>query len=148
LNSRVCKFAHNIDAECSLCEVNNEQRPIQSETFIHVFFECTYTKKYRDNIVNRLFPELLNSTDDDKRRFWFFAALPGMDKNHDFISAVVNLTNFQIWECKLRKESLPVGLFYENLTYNIRKSLKLSKHLRTELQKANYFVCRHYSDPP
>jgi len=71
-----------------------------------------------------------------------------MDKNHDFISAVVNLTNFQIWECKLRKESLPVGLFYENLTYNIRKSLKLSKHLRTELQKANFFVCRHYSDPP
>ncbi len=40
---------------CEQCNVNNEQRPIQSETFIHVFFECTYTKKYRDNIVTRLF---------------------------------------------------------------------------------------------
>jgi len=148
LNSRVCKFAQNIDAECSLCNSNKEQRPIHSETFIHVFFECTYTNKYRLDIVNRLFPELLNSNDDDKRRFWFFAALPGMEKNHDFISAVVNLTNFQIWECKLRKESLPVGIFYENLSYNIRKALKMSKYLRTELQKANFFVCRHYSDPP
>ncbi len=96
LNSRVCKFAQNIDAECSLCNSNKEQRPIQSETFIHVFFECTYTNKYRHDIVNRLFPELLNSSDVDRRRFWFFAALPGMEKNHDFISAVVNLTNFQI----------------------------------------------------
>ncbi len=66
--------------------------------------------------------------------------MPGMEKNHEFISAVVNLTNFQIWECKLRKESLPVGIFYENLSYNIRKALKMSKHLRTELQKL-IFLC-------
>jgi hypothetical protein len=62
-----------------------------------------------------------------------------MEKNNDFISAVVNIVNFHIWECKLRKESLPVGIFYENLTYSIRKTLKLSKYLRTELQKANFF---------
>jgi hypothetical protein len=148
LNSRVCKFAQNIDAECSLCISNKEQRPIQSETFIHVFFECTHTNKYRTDVINRLLPELLNSSSDDRRRFWFFATLPGMEKNNDFISTVVNIVNFHIWECKLRKENLPVGIFFENLTYSIRKALKLSKYLRTELQKANFFVCRHFSDPP
>jgi hypothetical protein len=71
-----------------------------------------------------------------------------MEKNNDFISTVVNLVNFHIWECKLRKENLPLGIFFENLTYSIRKALKLSKYLRTELQKANFFVCRHFSDPP
>jgi hypothetical protein len=71
-----------------------------------------------------------------------------MEKNNDFISTVVNKVNFHIWECKLRRESLPVGIFFENLTYSIRKALKLSKYLRTELQKANFFVCRHFSDPP
>jgi len=105
LNSRVCKFAQNIDAECSLCISNKEQRPIQSETFIHVFFDCTHTNKYRIDIINRLFPELLNSSADDRRRFWFLTTLPGMEKNNDFISAVVNIVNFHIWECKLRKET-------------------------------------------
>jgi len=100
------------------------------------------------SIINHLFPELLNSSADDRRRFWLLATLPEMEKNNDFISAIVNMANFHIWECKLRKESLPVGIFYENLSYSIRKTLKLSKYLHTELQKSNFFVCRHYLDPP
>jgi hypothetical protein len=36
-NQRVNKFVQGIDAECSLCTANKEPRPIQAESFIHVF---------------------------------------------------------------------------------------------------------------
>ncbi len=114
-----------------MCISNKEQRPIQSETFIHVFVDCTHTNKYRIDIINRLFPELLNSSADDRRRFWFLATLPGMEKNNDFISAIVNIVNFHIWECKLRKESLPVGIFYKKLDVQYPespKTVKISAH--------------------
>jgi hypothetical protein len=46
LNSRVCKFAPEIKAECTLCIINKEATPIQSETFLHLFFNCVYSEKY------------------------------------------------------------------------------------------------------
>ncbi len=71
-----------------------------------------------------------------------------MNKNNPFLSAVVSLANFQIWECKLKKESTLVSVSFENLLEGIRKALKMSSFLRTEKDKNNFFVCRHISDPP
>jgi len=90
LNARVCKFVQGIEPECSLCISNKEPRPVHSETFLHVFFDCTYSEKYRTAIVNKLVPEIRNATPDDRRRFWFFALLPGMTKNNSFVSLVVS----------------------------------------------------------
>jgi len=148
LNARVCKFVQDIEPECSLCRSNKEPRPIHSETFAHVFFECIYTEKYRTTIVNKLVPELLNANVEDRRRFWFFALLPGMVKNNGFVSLIVSLTNLQIWECKLRKECIPAGNLVEDVVFGAKKALKMSMFLRTEKENANFFLCRHISDPP
>jgi len=148
LNARVCKFVPGINAECSLCIVENEPRPIPSESFAHVFFDCPHTSRYRSMVEKKLFPELRNGTEMERKTFWFLAILPGMNKNNPFLSAVVSLTNFYIWECKLKKESTPVSVLFENLLEGIRKALKMSSFLRTEKDKSNFFVCRHISDPP
>ncbi len=71
-----------------------------------------------------------------------------MAKNNSFLSAIVSLTNFFMWECKLKKECTPVGLMYENVLEGIKKALKMLSLLRTEKDKINFFVCRHISDPP
>jgi hypothetical protein len=128
--------------------VVNLCRPIQSESFLHVFFHCPHSSKYRDIVEKKLFPELSNATEPDRKKFWMTAILPGMNKNNPFLSAIVSLTNFYIWECKLRKECSPVGVMYENVLEGIKKALKMSSFLRTERDKSNFFVCRHISDPP
>jgi hypothetical protein len=63
-----------------------------------------------------------------------------------FINAVISLSNFLIWECKLRKEIVPVGI--ENLLASVKKCLYISSALRTVKNKTDFFVCRHISDPP
>ncbi len=65
-----------------------------------------------------------------------------------FISAVISLSNFLIWECKLRKEIVPVGTLIENLLTSVKKWLYISSALRTVKNKIDFFVCRHISDPP
>jgi hypothetical protein len=50
LNLRVSKFVQGVDAECSLCSVSSNQRPIQAESFVHVFFDCPVSDKYRAEI--------------------------------------------------------------------------------------------------
>jgi hypothetical protein len=127
---------------------STEPRPIPSESFIHVFFYCPHSSKYRDIVEKKLFPELGNGGELVRKKFWLTAILPGMAKNNSFLSAIVSLTNFFIWESKLRKECTPVGTMYENVLEGIKKALKMSSLLRTEKDKINFFVCRHISDPP
>jgi hypothetical protein len=96
LNVRVSKFVQGIDAECSLCSVSNEQRPIPSETFLHVFFDCPVSEKYRSEIEKRLFPEIRNRTEMDRKNLWFLGLLPGTSDSNLFINAVISLSNFLI----------------------------------------------------
>ncbi len=106
LNSRVCKFVPEIEAECTLCIINKEAMPIQSETFLHVFFNCVYSEKYRNKVENELFPEMRNASNDDKKSFWLFGIMPQMNKPNIFISCIVSTTNYMIWEMKLRKDTV------------------------------------------
>jgi hypothetical protein len=71
-----------------------------------------------------------------------------MVKNNGFVSLIVSLTNLQIWECKLRKECIPAGNLVEDVVFGAKKALKMSMFLRTEKENANFFLCRHISDPP
>jgi len=71
VNARVCKFVQEIKAECSICVANSEPLPINSETFLHVFFECNYTQMYRDTILTNFFPELRGAVDSDKKNCGF-----------------------------------------------------------------------------
>jgi hypothetical protein len=104
--------------------------------------------RYRKLIESRLFPELRQAGETDRKKFLFFALLPGMEKTNTFISAIVSLVHFLTWECKLRKELSPLGIFFENTEGEVKKMLKISKVLRIARSKANFFVCRHFSDPP
>jgi hypothetical protein len=137
-----------IESECSLCVCNKEPLPIQSETFIHLFFECSHSDRYRKLIESRLYPELRQAGEIDRKFFWFFTLLPGMDKTNTFISAVVSLIHNHTWECKLRKEFTPLSIFFENIDGEVKKLLKMSKVLCIERSKINFFVCRHFYDPP
>jgi hypothetical protein len=71
LNSRVCKFVNTVRAECTFCEVNKEPLPINSESFVHLFFNCHVADRYRIKIESTIFPEVANNNDVVRRNFWF-----------------------------------------------------------------------------
>jgi len=147
LNSRVCKFVNTVQAECTFCCMNKEPFPINTESFVHLFFSCHVSDKYRKKIETCLFPEIVNNTDIIRREFWFLGKMPG-DRNYNpFISALVNIVNHLIWEMKLRKELQPLSIFFEDVKFAAYKILKC-KYIREAKQNDIFFVCRHTFDPP
>jgi len=117
-------------------------------SFVHVFFDCPVRDKYRSEIERRLFPEIGKRTENERKQLWFLGLLPGMIDSNLFISAVLSLSNFLIWECKLRKEIVPVDTFIENLLASVKKCLYISSALHTVKNKTDFFMCRHILDPP
>jgi hypothetical protein len=148
INQRVNKFVHDVDAECSLCTVNKEPRPIQVESFIHVFFECTYTTPYRVRIIETFFPELRGADEITLKRFWFTGIVPGMRRNNLFVSCIVNAVNYYIWNLKLKKSVNPLSIFIKDISDTVYKCLKMSKKLLEAKLSSNLIVCRHTFDPP
>jgi hypothetical protein len=148
INQRVNKFVHDVDAECSLCTVNKEPRPIQVESFIHVFFECTYTTPYRVRIIETFFPELRGADEITLKIFWFTGIVPGMRRNNLFVSCIVNAVNYYIWNLKLKKSVNPLSIFIKDISDTVYKCLKMSKKLLEAKLSSNLIVCRHTFDPP
>jgi hypothetical protein len=148
LNSRVRNFVPNVNGSCTLCTEGNEPAPVNSETFMHVFYECVYSCKYRNKLIEKFFPELSNAEEDVLKKFWFFGLLPGMIKSNLFISSLVNIVQFQIWQMKLQKQLIPLGIFLNDFKFSVFKMLKLSGKARESKASVNYWVCRHTFEPP
>ncbi len=140
-NQRVSKFIVGHSAECNLCVVGKEPLPIPAESFSHIFFECPHSSRYRDAVENNFFPEVRNTTEQAKRNFWFTGILPGIRKNNIFISSIVAVVNYNIWNMKLKKELSPVGVFIEDTLCMINRILKLSVKVREVKQNTNFHVC-------
>ncbi len=139
LNSRVCKFVVTVQAECTFCCLNKEPFPIIAESFIHLFFNCHVSDKYKKKVESALFPEIVNNTDIVRREFWFLGKMPGPRNYNPFISAMVNVVNHLVWEMKLRKELQPLSVFYEDVKFAAYKLLKC-KYLR-EAKQSDIFLC-------
>jgi len=148
LNSRVSNFVPGLQAECTFCVMNREPYPVMSESFIHLFFDCHYTGRYREIIVARLFPELAGADTNTKKDFWFFSKLPGMTSNNIFINFIVAITNFAIWELKLQNLNESALIFFQNIVHQINRTLATSCKIRDAKSTANFFVCRHTFEPP
>jgi hypothetical protein len=127
--------------------MNKEPFPINTESFVHLFFSCHVSDKYWKKIKDCLFPEIVNGTDIIRREFWFLGKMPGARNYNPFISALVNIVNHLLWEMKLRKELQPLSIFFEDEKFAAYKILKC-KYIREAKQNDIFFVCRHTFDPP
>jgi len=125
-----------------------EPNPIQLETFEHIFFLCALTTSYRDGFITRFVPELMNSSNEEKKMFWFHGILPGMVYPNLFISASVSLFNFGIWNMKLRKQLVAPSIFFRDLETDLLKTLRQSKRVRDDKNGSNFWLCRQNLRPP
>jgi hypothetical protein len=145
LNVRVANFVGGHDAECTFCCVGLEPRPIPAESFIHVFFDCPNSEKYRLAVETTFFPEIARYSREQRLYFWFTGGLQYQNSlvYNEFIMFVVANTNYWIWKCKLMKEILPESILVKDLIFNIRKGLKLSRKMRESRAELNVYICRH-----
>jgi hypothetical protein len=144
LNARVAHFVANHSAECSVCIANNEPRPIQAETFLHIFFECSHSNRYREMAEKEFFPELVQETVENKRTFWLLGIIPhnGSYICNQFMQSAVFIVNYLVWKSKLSKTVVPVSIFKGDFTYMCRNLLLKSVKLREAKTNAHFFLCR------
>jgi hypothetical protein len=144
VNARVAYFVAGHSAECTVCSINDEPAPRQAETFLHVFFECHFTSRYRLMAETEFFPEISELSETEKKTFWLLGIIPsniGYIGNM-FIQSAVFCINYLIWRIKLTKTKTPVSIFREDFVYMIKCLLLKSGKLREVKTNSHFFLCR------
>ena len=147
LNIRVNKFVAGHPAECTLCTVGKEPAPVMAESFLHLFFDCQYSSRYRAICEELYFPEIINGSQEQKRLFWFTGRLPndGEGDLNLFMQCAVMNVNFAIWNMKLMKMLMPMSTFKADFLYNLKNCSRRSAKIRESRDNGHYFLCR---EPP
>ncbi len=71
INARVSKCVAGHPSECTFCTASREPLPINTEGFIHLFFECPHSEKYRSMAETEFFPEISHENTLNKKFFGF-----------------------------------------------------------------------------
>ncbi len=105
INARVSKFVAGHPSECTFCTASREPLPINTEGFIHLFFECPHSEKYRSMAETEFFPELSRENTLNKKIFWVLGLVPDGNgyKSNLFMQSTVLTFNFLLWKMKLGK---------------------------------------------
>jgi hypothetical protein len=145
LNARVSKFIVGHPAECTFCVASKEPLPINSEGFIHLFFECPHGSKYRNMAEREFFPEILALSEENKKIFWLLGLVPdGAEfKCNRFIQSAVLSFNYLLWKMKLGKIMLPITIIKADFIYMCKCLLYKSVKLREARTNDHFFLCRH-----
>ena len=123
LNTRISNFVENIDRSCAFCTAG-AILPAWEESFCHLFFYCSVTKKIQDEFLQRHFPVLALRlvNEDDKKKLWF-EFRDKDDINYNLLLSVT-LCIFQstIWEFKLKKKAPAFTTFMNEFFFKARFS--------------------------
>jgi hypothetical protein len=144
VNARVAHFVAGYSAECTICCINDEPAPRQAETFLHMFYDCHFTSKYRHLAESEFFPEITALSESEKRVFWLLGIIPSNIGHtcNQFIQSAVYCINYLIWKMKLSKTKTPVSIFREDFVFMCRNLLLKSGKLREVKTNSHFFLCR------
>ena len=131
-------------AGCSFCTINNNG-PIPTETFIHLFFDCPQVTAVRNWFENTFLPDIPLVNREDKIKFWFYGITPDADGSTNiFILTLVQTILFCIWRLKLQKR-LPVRNTVEMEGFLImNRIIQACKVIREFMIDSNYLLCRNW----
>jgi hypothetical protein len=105
LNVRVSHFNLGHNRACFLCLVRNDGES-EEESFFHLFYDCITTRTLHELFITRWLPDT-PLTIENKKKLWFYGALPSDEKLNLFHCTALLLFQFQIWQCKLSKKYPP-----------------------------------------
>jgi hypothetical protein len=142
INARVSKFVAGHPSECTFCVTSGEPLPINTEGFVHLFFDCQHSEKYRSMAEAEFFPEIAGENEQKRKIFWILGLVPDGNgyKSNLFMQSTVLTFNFLLWKMKLGKTMVPVSIFKSDFIYKSRCLLFKSVKLR-EARTNDHFFC-------
>ncbi len=118
---------------------------INTEGFVHLFFECPHSEKYRSMAEAEFFPEIAGENTLNKKIFWVLGLVPDGNgyKGNLFMQSTVLTLNFLLWKMKLGKIMLPISILKSDFIYSCRCLLLKSVKLREARTNDHFFLCRN-----
>ena len=131
LNTRISNFVENIDRSCAFCTAG-AILPACEESFCHLFFYCSVTKKIQDDFLQRHFPVLALRlvNEDDKKKLWFeFRDKDDINYNL-LLSVTFCIFQSTIWEFKLKKKAPAFTTFMNEFSSKLDSVIAASAVLK------------------
>jgi len=143
VNTRLSHFVANQSCLCTLCSKLN-LNDIEDESMEHLFYSCPSTKKFRLDFYKKYLPEenVAAWQAVDEKKLWLLGLTRNSDKINFFMATCFWVLKILIWECKLKKGYLNTNFWFTEFENILRDYLKVSKHLKIEMLKLNYNLCR------
>jgi exonuclease III len=147
LNTRVHNFNRLISEECTFCMLKNI-RPVQRESFLHLFFDCPETNQILLGIEASILSDLHLNTGTEKKTFWFWGKSP-LDICKDgkiFLQLTSILFMFYVWECKLKKSALSVMSAKNFYFFYMDTFLKVCQKQKIFATNSALLICRRWNE--
>ena len=144
INQRIAHYAIGRLNGCTFCTIDN-QGPIPTESFIHLFFDCPSVAETRNWYERTFLSDIQLNNRTDRLKFWFYGILPNSEDTYcEFFFALTQTILFCIWRLKLQKR-LPIRSSIEIDGFFIMNRIIWScKNLRDFKTHANYSLCRNW----
>ena len=144
LNCRVANFVPNHSNECTFCISGNLPHP-SSETFSHLFIECTQLQCIINHFCDNLLQELELTTMERKKSFLFFGITPIHGKNDNTLLQVIACTfMYTIWHFKLSKRCPMTGPFFMKFYALLFDVFSASKKMLYMKNNLDLTICRNW----
>jgi hypothetical protein len=146
VNSRVAHFNANVNASCTFCTLEN-RIPAPEETFTHLFFECPTTDNIHRSTGDRWLGGLVIGDEPTRKRLWLlgeYTTGAGENKTNEFLKNIIGVSQWYIWECKLKKKQVSWSGCSVFVIENLGNMLRVSSRLRDSMFSINLDVCRHW----
>jgi hypothetical protein len=119
--------------------------PTPDESFLHLFFDCTKTKKTLDDFLNKFLFDFNCNSEEEKKLFVFTGTncVSGQIDNR-LIRAISVHFCYYIWECKLQKKLPAVESLYNDLFYGIENMRKASSMMQ-QAYNLDLHICRTWA---
>jgi hypothetical protein len=115
---------------------------VHDETFVHLFFDCKFTKDVLKKFNEKFF---MIDFDSHFKKFIFTGIIPGITKPNSFLMTMASAITYYIWQCKLQKKSPSFEGLNNDIFFNVENMLRCNMNLRIDMD-LNLPLCRSWKD--
>jgi hypothetical protein len=141
INTRLSHFVQNFSRGCTFCQLAGVN-PVPDETFVHLFLDCSTVRKWHNDFLADYFPNGYLSDELDRKNFFFLGRVHEPDSDNYFISFMILLFQYLIWEQKLKKRTPSYHSIRLEFEETVRQLLRGNSRARKEALKTNFILCR------
>ncbi len=132
INTRVAHFNPEVDAGCTFCKITGPH-PVPSETFVHLFYECSSVNPLIVMLNNNYFG--LPAITEEQ---YFLSTFGNFEQNNIVSNIILDVFRYLIWQKKLEKQIPREHVITADLNYNLSVIIGTSKKMENMFNNCNF----------